>query len=543
MSGNKQKEMASVSPRSSLQKTKKLESTDVSFVLKIIIISLLFLCAFGIRIYLINDPLMDFCPMRQYRSSLIARAYYFESQGSIPEWKKEIATRNKMNVYEPPIMEYLASISYRISGREILWIPRLLSSIFWLIGGLFLCLIIKKITSLSAAIFSTAFYLLVPFGILASRSFQPDPLMVMGLLISIFTILWYYEHQTIEWLLFAASISALAILIKFVSLFVIIGTFIFIGIFLQGFRKFVFNVRTFVFIIVSFVPAIIFYSYGLFISKSILRVAQGDILPHLLLKPFFWKGWFTQIGMVAGFGRYASISRIVGYTVFFVALLGIFAFRDKLSRGLITGLWSGYFLFGLVFSYTTHTHNYWHLQIIPLIAISLSPLFQLILNKLNKIIRQWYWQTFVLSIPIIVIVLGFPFLQSKWKQNSPDYKQKLLMAQEIGHIVDHNTKTLFLSEHYGVWLRYHGEIAGISWPTSWDVNARKMRGLHIPTAEEHFNALSSKSLPEFFVITFLSEFNRQKDLKEFLYREFPILVHKDNYLIFDLRKRRSDKKG
>lgn len=525
-----------------MQKNKKLDSPDISYVIKIIIISLLFLSAFGIRIYHINDPLMDFHPMRQYRSALIARALYFESQGSIPEWKKEIVSRNKMNVYEPPIMEYLASLSYRISAREILWIPRLLSSIFWLIGGLFLFLIIKKITSINAAFFSTAFYLLAPFGILASRSFQPDPLMVMGLLISIFTMLKYYEHQTIRWLLFAASISALAILIKFISLFLIFGAFIFIGIYLHGSRKFMFNVRTCIFIIVGIIPSIIFYSYGLFISKSILHVAQGDILPHLLLKPFFWKGWFTQIGIVAGLGRYSGLSRIVGYTVFSVALLGIFAFRNKPSRGLIMGLWSGYFLFGLVFSYTTHTHDYWHLQIIPLIAISLGPLVHLILNKLNKILKQWYWQTAVLLIPIIVVVLGFPILQSKWEQNRQDYMQKVLMAQEIGHLVSHNTKTFFLSEHYGVWLRYHGEIAGISWPTHWDFNARKMRGLHIPIAEEHFNALSSISSPEFFIITFLSEFNRQKDLKEFLFREFPILVHKDNYIIFDLRKRRTDKK-
>ena len=35
---------------------------------------------------------------------------------------------------------------------------------------------------------------------------------------------------------------------------------------------------------------------------------------------------------------------------------------------------SAYFLFGLIFSYSIHTHDYYHLQFIPAVALSLGAL-------------------------------------------------------------------------------------------------------------------------------------------------------------------------
>ncbi len=53
------------------------------------------------------------------------------------------------------------------------------SSLFWLIGGIFLFLLACDFVSFDGAFVSTAYYLLFPYAILGSRSFQPDPLMIM----------------------------------------------------------------------------------------------------------------------------------------------------------------------------------------------------------------------------------------------------------------------------------------------------------------------------------------------------------------------------
>jgi hypothetical protein len=48
--------------------------------------------ALGIRLYHLNQPPLNRHAIRQYRSLLIARSYYYDSQAALPAWKKSIAT-------------------------------------------------------------------------------------------------------------------------------------------------------------------------------------------------------------------------------------------------------------------------------------------------------------------------------------------------------------------------------------------------------------------------------------------------------------------
>ena len=522
----------------------KKNNRETSFFPKkrnLIALGFLVITALLLRLYHIDNPLLDFHPARQYRSALKARAYYFDSLKSIPEWRKNIAKIDwdSLHTLEPPLMEHLASLSYRFAGGEKLWIPRVLSCLFWLVGGVFLYLLAKRIFSSEAALFSVALYLFFPFGILASRSIQPDSLMVMGLLISLFSIIRYYEQPSFLRLFVTVVICALAVLIKFVSFFVIVGAFIFIGLYTQGFRRFIVNPHILLFIIINIIFSLIYSLHAIFISKSLYYVARGDIIPHFLNKAFFWKGWLTLIGIVLGPGRIPGLSRMAGYVIFMVAILGLFTVRDKISRATLYGIWSGYLVFCLVFSYTTHTHDYWHLQLLPIAALSIAPVVKVILNKLHRI-RPWLFYAVAFSSLISIIVLGFFFLQTKWKRDAPLMQRKLIIAKEIGENLSHSTKTLFLSEHYGKWLKYHGELLGLSWPTHWDIKAEKIKGKKVMSAEERLHSLIRKHHPDFFIVTFLEELDRQKDLKELLYKEFPLFLAKKDYLIFDLRERKED---
>src|SRR3712207_1056603 len=109
-------------------------------VLWTLLIGLLSIAALGVRVYHIDDPPMDFHPTRQYHSAVMARGYYYEAADSAPHWKRELAILNgqREGIIEPPIVELAAFLAYRVLGGEHLWIPRLLSSVFWLIGGAFL---------------------------------------------------------------------------------------------------------------------------------------------------------------------------------------------------------------------------------------------------------------------------------------------------------------------------------------------------------------------------------------------------------------------
>ena len=156
----------------------------------LVVLGAVFVAALCLRLYRISEPLFDFSPVRQYHSALLARGFY--------EWllTGNLKTLPPDGIIEPPILELLASLAYALSGGEHLWIPRLLSASFWMVGGVFLYLIARKIVSSNAAVFSVAFYLLAPAAVLPSRAFMPDPLMIMLLMISVYTILRYHEHPT-----------------------------------------------------------------------------------------------------------------------------------------------------------------------------------------------------------------------------------------------------------------------------------------------------------------------------------------------------------
>jgi hypothetical protein len=105
-----------------------------------VVLVLLFTIALTIRLYDLTDLPLDFHPTRQLLSAIKARGLYYETQpDGVPTWKLETAIRQaklKADV-EPVVFEHLVAFTYRFTGEQ-LWMARIYSSLFWLIGGIFL---------------------------------------------------------------------------------------------------------------------------------------------------------------------------------------------------------------------------------------------------------------------------------------------------------------------------------------------------------------------------------------------------------------------
>ena len=99
-----------------------------------------------------------------------------------------IAFAAKPFLLEPPIGEYIVSVLYKLHGGENTAIPRLMSIVYWMIAGFLLYLLTKKLVSPDGAFVATLIFLFFPYGIRASRSFQPDPLMIMFFVASIYCV-------------------------------------------------------------------------------------------------------------------------------------------------------------------------------------------------------------------------------------------------------------------------------------------------------------------------------------------------------------------
>ena len=508
-------------PKSPVQFVSKLQLLSYR---RLLIIGFLFITALGIRLYHIDEPPLNFHATRQYRSLLIARGYYFDSSTSIPEWEKQVArfSQQKQGILEPPIMEFLVSIGYRILGGEQLWLPHVLSSIFWLMGGCFLYLIGKKIADADAALFGTAFYLFLPFAVVASRSFQPDPLMVMLMLASVWAILRYDDAPSPSRLALAAVFSSLAFVVKPGSVFVIVAAFLAVAISRHGIRRAVRSRALLVFLAITLSPTFLIYLFGVSSGTFLVNEAQKTLLPQLWISPFFWRGWLANIGST------------IGFIPFIGALLGVLMFRQGMPRALMVGLWIGYMVFGLVLNYNLATHDYYQLQLVPIVGLSLGPIVALVMNHLNQIHHQLPWR--IAAWGILCVALLLTLADARSRLTNPDAERKVQIEQEIGAQVKHSTKTIFLSGDYGVPLEYHGLMSGSPWPLASDLEWEQLAGKPALGAEERFNAWFSQDSPEFFIVEDLQEFGQQPDLKRFLSR-FSIVSENDDYLIFDLKER------
>ncbi|MFN2120166.1 MAG: glycosyltransferase family 39 protein, partial [Anaerolineales bacterium] len=141
---------------------------------------ILFGIGLAIRLYDVTDLPLDFNPTRQLLSELKARGMYYQTAGGVPEWQRKMAIqqwKSKAEV-EPEVFEQLVALTYRATGVHI-WVARVYSSLFWLLGALFLYLLLQELVSTDGAVLSTAYFLFLPYAVVASRSFQPDILMML----------------------------------------------------------------------------------------------------------------------------------------------------------------------------------------------------------------------------------------------------------------------------------------------------------------------------------------------------------------------------
>jgi 4-amino-4-deoxy-L-arabinose transferase-like glycosyltransferase len=180
---------------------------------------------FAIRLYDLTDLPLDFHPTRQLLSALKARGMYYQTLENVPDEQRDFAIqqwKTRASV-EPALLERMVAFTYRFTGEQ-LWIARIYSSLFWVIGAVFLFLLAREFASVDGALAATAIYLILPYAVAASRSFQPDPLMVM--LIIVFwwaVVMWSKDSASYKFAILAGLFGGFAIFVKFVAAFFVIA--------------------------------------------------------------------------------------------------------------------------------------------------------------------------------------------------------------------------------------------------------------------------------------------------------------------------------
>ena len=486
-----------------------------------LLLTLLFLAALGLRLYHITDPPLQFHATRQYISALIARAMYVESAGDIPAAVRAVALAARPAPGEPPVMEFVASRLYLLLGGEDLAVPRVLAVCLWLAAGLFLHLLAARILPPDGAAVATAFFLFLPFGVAASRSFMPDPLMIALFAGALLALVRWRLSPTRAGFALAAAAAAAAVFVKPVALLPLWGAFIGTGVARDGFRRTAASPSAYAYAAASLAPAILYFGYGLAVSPAMREFTAGRFMPHLLMQGFFWMEVAAMVRQVAGVWAVAA------------CLLGLMLLRERLATGLLAGLLAGYAAFVLAFALHTHTHDYYHLMLIPIAALGVGRTGAAVLGAAARGPR-WRraagWGAAGLALLLAVNA-------SRGSLPAWGHEQTVATYRDIGERTGHSTRTLFLARDYGLPLQYHGWIAGEYWPTAYDFRWAELSHTALDRGRDRLDRLVAGHSPEFFVVIDTDEFERQPDLRNAL-ASYPLAGAGERFRIYDLQNAR-----
>lgn len=494
---------------------------------RVVLVVAVYLAALGVRAARVNCPLTAFDPEGQYRCALIARSHYIRSLDSSADWERRVADSTLDTEFpsEPPIMEFLVVIGYHVAGAERLWIPRAIASVCWIIGGMLLYAIARRMATPEAALLVTVFYLFVPFGVVASTAFQPDCLMLVLLLASVLMVVRYADRPSLGRLFAAAGVSAIAVLVTpLFCLLPLFGAFLALAMWRRGLFRGIVNPRLVLFGALSVLPAATYIAYNSIIAGFFAGPRGELFLPYNTLYVYFWRGWL------------ARINETVGPTVFAAGLLGAFGFRDSFSRALALGLWAGYFLFGLAFNCGVYIHDCYQIMLIPIAGLSMAPFAEIVVRWLRRYARTWRLRAAAGGVLVLAIAVSLePLFYRSPRWRAPESPE--MLYEEIGKAVNHSTRVLVLADARGEPLKYHGRLGGRAWPRGPDPRLHEMSGRPTPSADKRLDQLIELDSYEFFVVISGCVHENQSDLRVLLTRRYPVLRETDQYTIFDLRER------
>ncbi len=482
------------------------------------LVVLIFAVGLAIRLYDLSDAPLDFHGTRQLHSALIARGMYYQNLDTIPEWQRNMAVTQwrAEGEIEPQVFERLVAWTYSLAGGAYLWIPRLYSILFWSLGGIALLWLAKELAGKDGALAAIWFYMIWPYGAIASRSFQPDPLLVSLIIWALWALVHWSRRPTWAWTVTAGLLAGLAVYIKLVAVFFVGPAFALFLLFSQNFKTVIRSRKIWVMAFLAVIPYAAYHIDGVYIHKFLLSQFSLRFFPQLWIDPAWYIRWLRVV------------TRAVDFELLLAALVGALLVRRKEYRAMLLAMWVGYLAYGLTLPYHISTHDYYHLPLYPVVALGLAAVVNVVLRQ----VRGPAWLTTPLVVGVLLLGTALPAWDVRSALKRDDYHAEVQFWQDLGETLEHGTPVVGLVTDYGYRLSYWGWVIPTNWMVSGDFSLREMAGQTFGPQAMFDELTAGKS---FFVVTLFDEYEQQPVLKEILETHYPVYQSGENYIIYDLR--------
>ena len=281
--------------------------------------------------------------------------------------------------------------------------------------------------------------------------------------------------------------------------------------------KLIKDTQVWVIVLLSSIPVLAYHLYGVFVVGSLGQQFRRRFFPEMLREIEYYLRLKNAVAAVTGHEL-----------ILVAAILGLLFFIRKKELGFFLGIWFSFILYCLFFTYHSTTHYYYHLPVIPLTAILLAGLFEVLIKYIK--IRG--------VIPLTRIGLGVVLLigmaGSYYMLQNDDYRNEPYYYNKVVDFVGRESKVVTLSQDYGNRIAYYGWIKPKDWKAFKNNDQTPILESGMDPFEEYFREFTEEF--DYFIITRIKEFQRQEQLFDFLYENFDIFEEGGGYIIFDLNK-------
>ncbi|MDZ4158186.1 MAG: glycosyltransferase family 39 protein, partial [Anaerolineaceae bacterium] len=406
---------------------------------------------------------------------------------------------------------------------EYVWIARIYNAFFWLVGGLAVYAIGRRLAQASyAVLLGLAFYFFLPYSVIASRSFQPEPWMVMWIILTAYALVRWTELPGWKWALLAGLFGGAAILVKGVAGFFVAPMLAAALLSAITIPRLFRNPQVWLMAALTILPALAYY---LFFhqerSAEFLSFWTGELLGMVLTTSFYAR-WL------------AMIKGLMSLSTFMAAILGVLI-ANRRVRPLLAGGWVGYGLYGLIFPYQYITHEYYHLPLVALVALGVIPVLEGLVQTLR--LQAWGWR--LLAIGVFLFASAYSLWVGRSILFAADYRNEPISWRRVGNDLPEGKRFIALTADYGTRLRYYGwRIPSAYWLSRSDLELFALAGREKIDFKFHFDEMTEGM--DYFLVTALGEFESQTDLKSLLTKKYPVYLEGSGYLIYDLTHPISD---
>lgn len=437
------------------------------------VLIVILLLGLAVRLDGLDQSLLSFHPARQYRAAVVTRSLYLaETRPATDEARQNAeAQAARTGELEPPVMERLTAWAYHLTGGEALWVPRALGAGAWLLGAVALWSLLRRLGGAVAQVVGTSVFLLLPMGVVASTAFQPDALMVSTAVVGMALALRATEEPSAARLAVAVAASGASILIKPMVAPIVVAWWI--GIAWRAERP-AGRGRIAALVGATLVPAAVYYGWSYLTRDTLDGWVGGGFIPRLLLQRDHYTTWLTTVDAAVPLGLVA---------LSLVALV----VTDRAARRPVMAAWVGYVAFTVAVNYRAATHDYYHLVLVPLVALALGLGAQAGLARLRASAVSPSLRRMTVATCGVVGSVALLSGVGPWAGPSdpPGVAAHVAASERIGELTGHSPRVLAVTPSYGTDLAYHGGVVVLAeYPSVADVELERAQGIAPRTPAE-----------------------------------------------------------